>query len=211
MKSSLVVGMIKLEALLSRLSSSSGEPDKAGDGVLGVSEAKGMDLSLLREDEASTHEVGGSAHFWSTHNLTISHVEVACLTGQVDFSAAFRGRVSPSTNFLFSRRLDPAEYEYFLAGDLVAAGVQEAEAAALGDVVDHLPLVLLDLVHLHVAHEGEGLLRGQRGEGMRVMELLTSEYEYVLVIKGAHPEALSGMIHRGYLGPLVILEAVHLA
>jgi hypothetical protein len=46
---------------------------------------------------------------------------------------------------------------------------------------------------------------------MRVMELLTSEYEYVLVIKGAHPEALSGVIHCGYLGPLVILEAVHLA
>ena len=75
-----------------------------------------------------------------------------------------------------------AKYEYFLAGHLEAAWVEEPEAATFGYVVDHLPLILLNLVDFHVAHEVERLVACEVRESL-VNELLAAEHKYVLVIK----------------------------
>ena len=167
-----------------------------------------MNLSLLRENKASTDEVGWSGHFRSTNNLTISHVEVECFIRKVHFLSTFNCWMS--IIFLISW-LNTTEYQDLLSCNLVAAGVQQPQAVALGNVVDDFPLILLDFVDFNIAYELERLISAHILDICTVLKLLATEHKYVLVIEGGHTEALSSVIHCRDLGPCIVLEAVHLA
>ena len=108
--------------------------------------------------------------------------------------------------------LDSSEYQNLLPCYLITAGVQQPDAVVFGYVVDSLPLILLNLIHFNLIYEFEWLtVRHVVNRCAAVLKLLASESEYVLVVEGAHTEALFSMIHLGDLGPFVFLHVVHLA